>query len=76
LMLKLDTKTCVQNILSSEMPDSFMPDCKNPRKTNYVFSWKKLLPSAGIKPGSSQSKRDHASHLTTVNPQTEGYIYE
>ena len=37
---------------------------------------KKTLPSAGIEHGSSQSKSDHASHSATVNPQTEGYIYE
>ncbi len=45
-------------------------------KDQLYIQLKKTLPSAGIKHGSSQSKSDHASHSATVNPQTEGYIYE
>ena len=61
----------------------FLPKCqtrlyRNARVHSILFQipMKKTLPSARIEPGSSQSKSDHASHLTTVNPQTEGYIYE
>ncbi len=60
-----------EDIIFSETPNLLTPKPKNAPNTNYIFSWKKLLPSAGIEPGSSQSKIDYTSHSTMVNPQTE-----